>query len=73
MLRSESVLPTDMLQFRELFLKYAQFKYFDPITLLHFAHFMTLNPITGLNTLNNLLRVFKVKIPIDAPVVKFMT
>ena len=34
---------------------------------------MSLDPVTGLNTLNNLLKPFKVKISIDAPVVKFFT
>ena len=34
---------------------------------------MGLNPITGLNTLNNILRVFRVKIPLDAPVIKYLT
>lgn len=34
---------------------------------------MSLNPVTGLNTFNNLLRPLKVKIPIDSPYVKFFT
>ena len=34
---------------------------------------MSLDPVTGLNTLNNLLKPFKVKISIDALVVKFFT
>jgi len=34
---------------------------------------MSLNPVTGLNTLNNLLKPLKVKIPIEAPVVKYLT
>lgn len=34
---------------------------------------MGLNPVTGLNTINNILRVFKVKIPIEAPVIKYLT
>lgn len=34
---------------------------------------MSLNPVTGLNTLNNIIRVFKLKIPIDAPVIKHLT
>ena len=34
---------------------------------------MCLNPITGLNILNNILKVIKVKIPIDAPGIKHMT
>jgi LETM1-like protein len=72
-LRSESALPTDLLQFRNLFTNYAQFKYFEPSVLLHIAHFMSLNPVTGVNTLNNILRIFKVKIPIDAPVIKYLT
>ena len=73
MLRAQNVFPTDLLQFRQLFKKYAQFKYFNPTTLLHIAHFMSLNPVTGLNTINNILRMFKVKIPIDAPVVRYFT
>ena len=34
---------------------------------------MSLSPVTGLNTLNNILRLFKVKIPIDAPIIKYFT
>jgi len=34
---------------------------------------MGLNPVTGLNTINNILRVFKVKIPIEAPIIKYFT
>ena len=34
---------------------------------------MSLNPVTGLNTINNILKNFKVKVPIDAPVVKYLT
>lgn len=72
-LRSDNVLPTDLLQFRHLFSRYAQFKYFSPNSLQHIAHFMGLNPVTGLNTINNILRIFKVKIPIEAPIIKYFT
>jgi hypothetical protein len=34
---------------------------------------MGLNPVTGLNTINNIIRVFRTKIPLDAPVIKYMT
>jgi hypothetical protein len=34
---------------------------------------MGLNPVTGLNTINNMLRLFKVKIPIDGFMVKYVT
>ena len=33
---------------------------------------MGLNPVTGLNTINNILRIFKVKIPIEAPIIKYL-
>jgi hypothetical protein len=34
---------------------------------------MSLNPVTGINTINNLLKPFKTKIPIDAPGIKYLT
>ena len=34
---------------------------------------MSLEPVTGLNTINNLLWVFKLKIPLDAPVIRLFT
>lgn len=34
---------------------------------------MSLSPVTGLNTINNILRIFKVKIEIEAPVIKYLT
>jgi hypothetical protein len=34
---------------------------------------MGLTPVTGLNIINNMIKVFKVKIPLDAPVIKFFT
>jgi len=34
---------------------------------------MSLNPVTGINTINNLLKPLKIKIPIDAPIVKYLT
>lgn len=34
---------------------------------------MSLSPVTGLNTVNNILRIFKVKIEIEAPVIKYLT
>ena len=40
---------------------------------MHISHFMSLNPVTGINTINNLLKPFKTKIPIDAPGVKILT
>ena len=37
------------------------------------AHFMSIKPVTGLNTINNILSILKVKIPVDAPIIRIMT
>jgi hypothetical protein len=34
---------------------------------------MSLTPVTGLTTLNNVLAMIRLKIPIDAPIIKFFT
>jgi len=34
---------------------------------------MSLNPVTGLNTINNILRAVKVRIPIEAPIIRIFT
>ena len=34
---------------------------------------MSLNPITGLNTINNILRAVKLRIPIEAPIIRIFT
>lgn len=72
-LRKEDSLPTDFLQFRHIFHKYANFRNFDTKTLVHMANFMAIEPVTGLNTLNNILKLFKVQIPVDGKYVKSLT
>lgn len=42
-------------------------------TLMHMANFMSISPVTGLNTINNILRLFKTSIPVDAPFIHVMT
>lgn len=37
------------------------------------SNFMSLEPVTGFNTINNILRLIKLEIPIDAPVIKHLT
>ena len=66
-------MPTDFLEYRNLFRKYGKFRMFKTKTLIHMAHFMSISPVTGLNTLNNILKIFKLKIPVDAPVIHLMT
>jgi len=37
------------------------------------AHFMSISPVTGLNTINNILRLFKVSVDVELPVIRVMT
>lgn len=73
LIKSDKFLPTDLLEYRKLFTKYGKFNLFQTKSLIHMAHFMSISPVTGLNTINNILSLFKVKIPVDAPVIKYMT
>jgi hypothetical protein len=73
LLRNDSVLPTDLLQYKYIFKKYIKLRYLDTNTLLHIAHFMSLQPVTGLNTINNLLKFFKLKIALDTPIINILT
>lgn len=34
---------------------------------------MSLNPVTGLNIINNVLRIFKLEIPVNTPVINIFT
>ena len=54
-------------------MRYGQYKMFQTKTLMHMAHFMGISPVTGLNTLNNILRLFNMHIPVDAPIIAKMT
>ena len=72
-MKQEHFLPTDLLEFRQEFTRYGQFRMFRTKSLMHMAHFMSIEPVTGLNTINNILRLFKTQIPVDAPIVSIMT
>ena len=37
------------------------------------AHFMSLQPVTGFNIINNILKIFKVQIPLDLPVIRLIS
>lgn len=67
------MLPTDLLKYREIFQRYCDFKYFEVDTLIKISYFMSLEPVTGLNTINNILRLFKVQISPSAPIVQMFT
>ena len=66
-------MPTDLLEYRKLFKKYGQFRMFKTRSLMSMCNFMSIEPVTGLNTINNILRLFKQKIPVDAPIIRHMT
>jgi hypothetical protein len=57
MIRSKSALPTDLLQYRFLFKKYGSFRRFETRYLYHISHFMSHEPITGLKTINNIIKL----------------
>ena len=74
LLSHEKALPTDLLNFKHLFRKYASFHHFEIKQLLNMANFMSVTPCTGLNTVNNILRLVRLPtIPIDAPIIRLMT
>lgn len=40
---------------------------------MRISNFMSLNPVTGLNIINNVLRIFKLEIPVNAPIINVFT
>ena len=72
-LKEENFKPIDLLEYRSLFTRYGKFRMFRTKTLMHMAHYMGISPVTGLNTINNILRLFKTQIPVDAPYIHVMT
>ena len=72
--RSDDYLPTDLIEYRHMFNKYAKFHMFKTKTLMQMAYFMSVKPVTGLNTINNILKLIRMpQIPVDAPVVRHLT
>ena len=57
LLKEKKALPTDLLQYKDIFRKYSNFSNYETKTLMHIAHFMSINPVTGLNTFNNILKI----------------
>lgn len=57
LIRSRSALPTDLLQYRFLFKKYGSFRRFNAKQLVSISHFMSHEPVTGLKTINNILKL----------------
>jgi hypothetical protein len=53
-------LPTNLLNSRFIFKKYGSFRQFNPNVLITVSNFMGKEPVTGLNTLNGLLRMLRI-------------
>lgn len=67
------MLPTDLLQYKKIFTRYADFKYYKVNQLERIAYFMSLKPMTGFNTINNILKMFRLpQVPISAPVINIL-
>lgn len=42
----------------------------DIRNLLKIAHFLGIEPVTGVNIINNILKIIKLNIPVDSPVIR---
>ena len=69
-MKKHGALPTDLLQYKEQFRRYADFKHFPVEGLRNISHFMGITPVTGVNIINNVLRITGKQIPVNAPVVR---
>ena len=49
---------------------YAEFKHFPVDGLMNISHFMGITPVTGVNILNNILKITGFQIPVNAPVIR---
>ena len=59
LIKQEDFKPEHLLEYRRVFTRYGKFRLFRTKTLMHMAHFMSISPVTGLNTINNILRLFR--------------
>lgn len=66
------ILPTDLLKYKEIFRRYCDFKYLNLKLLQRSAYFMRLEPVTGFNIINNVLKIIRVQIPLDLPIFSFI-
>lgn len=58
-MQGEKALPSNMLHSRFIFKKYGSFRQFNSRVLLTCAQFMSLEPMTGLNSINGLIKIIK--------------
>ena len=75
-LKKSDLLPTDLLQYKILFKRYADFQFMSIDGLRRISYFMGLEPVTGFNIINNVLGLITLKkfqIPIDAPGVNYIS
>ena len=71
--KDKEMLTTELLEYREIFVKYINFRYAPTNAIMTASNLMSLQPVTGINTLNNILKLFRLQIPIDHPTVHWMT
>lgn len=71
-LKKPHLLPTDLLVYKKLFKRYADFGYFPVDKLVKVSEFMSIEPVTGFNTINNILGLFRLRIPLNIPGVEFI-
>jgi len=70
LINKAEVLPTDLLQYKEIFRRYGDFQYLPIKELIKISQFMGVEPVTGVNIINNILKIFKLEIPVDSFIVR---
>ena len=66
------LLPTDLLIYKQIFKRYASFQHFPIATQMRMAQFLGIEPVTGFNTLNNILRIVRLRVNLQWPGIEFV-
>jgi hypothetical protein len=62
----DHISPSDLLKHKRLFWKYLDFYQFDTQTQMNIFSFMMQKPVTGFNTINQILSPLKIQVPLDS-------
>ena len=71
-LKKPYLLPTDLLVYKQIFKRYATFGFFPVDKLEKIAQFLGIEPVTGFNTINNILGIFRLRISLTTPGIEFI-
>jgi hypothetical protein len=66
LMAQDHISPSDLLNHKRLFWKYLDFYQFDTQTQMNIFSFMMQKPVTGFNTINQILSPLKIQVPLDS-------